>query len=460
MSPCEATHAPAAEVVITNSTVVKADWTVRTLGECTIASPLPLSTKRGDGIPDFVSDDTRVLEQLELQGGAQVDGACAFEKAGPREKIFFDPKQTSVGIVTAGGICPGINNVIRTVVLELFHRYGVEEVVGFRYGFAGLDPASGLMPVPLGPDHVRHIHHRGGTLLGTSRGGHDPKAMLGMLEANGIDALIAIGGDGTMRGAHAIAEEATRQKKRIAVVGVPKTIDNDIAFADKTFGFETAVSMARLAIDAAHTEATSARNGIGLVKLMGREAGFIAAHATLASHDVNVCLVPEVPFELEGPNGLLAYLDKRLASRGHAVIVVAEGCATQLPGGSKANASKDASGNVQFQDDALDIGPHLKSAIKDHFAAKKTPVTLKYIDPSYMVRGVRAEANDAVFCDELARYAVHAAMAGKTDVMVGRWHRAFTHVPLAKALSEQKRIDPDKELWLAVTETTGQPRFT
>jgi 6-phosphofructokinase 1 len=448
-------HAPPAAVVLTSSSVTT--WTVRTLGERTIASPLRLSTKAGDEVPDFVPDDARILEQLELGAGAQIDTSRSFEKAGPREKIFFEPKGTCVGIVTAGGICPGINNVIRTIVLQLFHRYGVSEVLGFRYGFAGLDPSSGLMPIPLTPDHVRHIHTRGGTLLGTSRGAHDPKVMLAMLEANGVDALIAIGGDGTMRGAHAIAEEAERQGKPIAVVGVPKTIDNDIAFVDKTFGFETAVSMARVAIDAAHTEALSALGGIGLVKLMGREAGFIAAHATLASHDVNVCLVPEVHFVLDGPNGLLAYLEKRISSRGHAVVVVAEGCGKTLV--HPADAPLDASGNVKFQDDSLDIGTHLKKAIADHFTEKKIPITLKYIDPSYMVRGVRAEANDAVFCDELARYAVHAAMAGKTDIMVGRWHRAFTHVPLPLALSEKKRIDPDKELWLAVIETTGQPRF-
>lgn len=433
-------------------------WTVRTLGARTFPSPLGLSTKPHDEVPDFVPDDARVLHQVELVEGETVDASRTFEKAGPREKIFFDPSTAAAGIVTSGGLCPGINNVIRTIVLQLFHRYGVKTIFGFRYGFAGLDPASGLAPMTLTPDHVRHIHGRGGTMLGTSRGGHDPKGMVDTLEANGINMLLAIGGDGTMRGAHAIAEEAARRGRPIAVVGVPKTIDNDIAFVDKTFGFETAVAMAKVAIDAAHTEATSARGGIGLVKLMGREAGFLAAHATLASHDVNVCLVPEVHFALEGPCGLLAYLEKRLATRGHAVVVAAEGCATHLAT-AMANAPRDASGNLSFQSSALDIGAHLKSRIDGYFKEKGVPLTLKYIDPSYMVRGVRADANDAIFCDELARAAVHAAMAGKTDVMVGRWHRSFTHVPLPLALSEKKRIDPDRELWLAVTETTGQPRF-
>lgn len=433
------------------------DWTVRTLGPRTIPSPLGLSTKPHDEVPDFVPDDARVLYHVELAAGATADSAHTFEKAGPREKIYFEPGNAVAGIVTGGGLCPGINNVIRTMVLQLFHRYGVKTVLGFRYGFAGLDPECGIAPVLLTPDEVRYIHGRGGTMLGTSRGGHDVKGMVDTLEANGVDMLLAIGGDGTMRGAHAIAEEAARRGKAIAVVGVPKTIDNDIAFVDKTFGFETAVAMAKVAIDAAHTEATSARGGIGLVKLMGREAGFIAAHATLASHDVNVCLVPEVHFAVDGPTGLLAYLERRLADRGHAVVVAAEGCATHFA--NVKHAPRDASGNLSFQSDALDIGGHLKSRIAAHFKQRNIPVTLKYIDPSYMLRGVRADANDAIFCDELARYAVHAAVAGKTDVMVGRWHRSFTHVPLPLALSQKKRIDPDRELWLAVLETTGQPRF-
>jgi 6-phosphofructokinase 1 len=303
------------------------------------------------------------------------------------------------------------------------------------------------------------VHNFGGTMLGTSRGKHAPKVMVDTLQARGIDLLFAIGGDGTMRGAHAIAEEVERRGAKISVVGVPKTIDNDIAFVDKTFGFETAVAMARVAIDAAHTESLSVMNGIGLVKLMGRDAGFIAAHATMASHDVNVCLVPEVPFRLDGPTGLMSHLEQRLAERRHAVIVVAEGCGAQLVADAESAAPRDASGNLRFASDELDIGSHVKHAIVDHFARRQIPITLKYIDPSYMLRGVPAGAMDAVFCAELARHAVHAAMAGKTDMMVGRLHRVFTHVPLPLALSAKKRIDPDGELWLAVTESTGQPRF-
>ena len=446
-------HARATEVAL--------EWKVRTLGEALQPSPLGLSSTSGDGIPDYVPDGMRVLHDADLSPGELPDPARSFEKAGPRSLIFFDPKRTRAGIVTSGGLCPGINNVVRSLVLHLFHKYGVAGVTGFRFGFAGLDPASGIAPVALTPEDVRHVHTRGGTMLGTSRGEHDIGVMVDTLSKLKIDCLFSIGGDGTMRGTHAIYEEAARRGMKLAVVGIPKTIDNDIPFVDKTFGCETAVSMARIAIDAAHTEAISALNGIGLVKLMGRNAGFIAAHATLASHDVNVCLVPEVPFDIDGPRGLLSFLEKRLKDRGHAVVVVAEGCGMLLAESAEKekNGEHDASGNLRFGSAGLDIGTHLKERIEEHFAKAKTAITLKYIDPSYMLRGVPANAMDAVFCDELARYAAHAAMAGKTDVMVGRWHRAFTHVPLELALSEKKRIDPDKELWLAVTETTGQPRF-
>lgn len=423
-----------------------------------VASPLGLSTTLGDQVPNYVREGTRVLDAIELSPETPEGAARALEKAGPRELIYFDPTTVQTGILTAGGLCPGINNVIRSIVLQLVHKYGAPPALGFRYGFAGLDPDSGApAPMVLGPAEVSQVHTFGGTVLGTSRGAREPKVMVDTLLARGVDVLFAIGGDGTMRGAHAIAEEVGRRGAKIAVIGIPKTIDNDIPFVDKTFGFETAVSMARLAIDAAHTEATALPGGIGLVKIMGRAAGYIAAHASIASHDVNACLVPEVAFRLDGPTGLLAWLEARLAARGHAVIVVAEGCGQQLIEGG--DAPRDASGNIRFASAELDIGKHLRTKITAHLEARGVTHSLKYIDPSYMLRGVPANAIDSIFCAELARSAVHAAMAGKTDMMVGRLHRAFTHVPLPLVMSAKKRIDPDGELWLAVTESTGQPRF-
>lgn len=431
-----------------------ANLKVDTLGACKVPSPLNLSTIPGDEIADYVPDQARVLLNVEGNDGDAFDTSLAFEKAGPREMMFFEPKRTRAAIVTCGGLSPGLNHVIRSIVLQLYYNYGVREILGYRFGFKGMNPAEGFEPIKLGPDQVRTIHARGGSYLGTSRGGENIGTMVDTLERDGVQILFTIGGDGTLRGATAIYEEVKRRGKSIAIVGVPKTIDNDIAYVDKTFGFDTAVEVARQALDGAHTEAVSAHNGIGLVKVMGRDSGFIAASATLASLEVNYCLVPEVHFDLEGPHGLLQHLTQRLSDRGHALIVVAEGCA-------KAFASKplgrDASGNIQYGGAELDVGLFLKDAITKHFKERGMPVTLKYIDPSYMIRSVPANANDAIFCDVLARHAVHAAMAGKTGLVIGRWHNIFVHAPLPLVTSGKKQIDPDSGFWLAVSETTGQP---
>ena len=434
--------------------LTQADLDVLSLGERRFPSPLSLSTVRGDQIPDYVPDGARVTLTVETTTDAPVTPPLLFEKAGPRQAIFFEPSNTRAAMVTCGGLCPGINNVIRSMVLELHHRYQVKEVLGFRYGFEGLCPEEGLAPVVLGPEEVRSIHTMGGSFLGLSRGKQDPVRMVDTLEQRGIDVLFTIGGDGTLRGAHAIHEEIARRGARIAIVGVPKTIDNDIAFVDKTFGYDSAVEVARDAVDAGHTEALGARNGISVVKLMGRDSGFIAAAATLASLDVNFCLVPEVHFDLEGDIGLFAALRQRLAERAHAVIVVAEGCGASL---QSEKVERDASGNIRYASASSDIGPVLRDAIAAHFAEHGPRVSVKYIDPSYMIRSVAANASDSIFCDSLARHAVHAGMAGKTDLVIGRWHRLFTHVPLKIATSQKKCIDPDGDLWLAVTETTGQP---
>jgi 6-phosphofructokinase 1 len=433
------------------------ELSIKTLGERTIPSPLKLSTLPDDEIADFVPDAARVLMNAETEVGKQIDTSLQLEKAGPRQRIFFEPGQTRVGIVTCGGLCPGLNSVIRSMVLELHYTYRVREVLGYRYGYEGLNRDHGVKPISLGVDAVRHIHTHGGSVLGVSRGAEDPRVLVNTLEAHDVQVLFAIGGDGTLRGAHAIHEEVERRGATIAIVGVPKTIDNDIDYVDKTFGFETAIEVAKLAIDGAHTEALSARNGIGLVKLMGRDSGFIAAAATLASLEVNFCLVPEVHFDLQGPNGLFLALERRLRDRGHAVIVVAEGCARSLVDEA---AERDASGNVRYRSAGLDIGLRLKEALSGYIKSIGMPSTLKYIDPSYMIRSGPANANDSIFCDILARHAVHAGMAGKTDLVIGRRHGIFTHVPLQLATARRKQIDPDSGLWLAVTETTGQPTLS
>ncbi len=443
--------------------LTQADLAVPILGPAIRPSPLTLSTVADDQIADFVPDDARVAMTVETTASAAHVPPLLFEKAGPRSHLFFDPAEVRAGIVTCGGLSPGINNVVRAMVLELHYKYGVRSILGYRYGFEGLDPRVGVEPRYLGPDDVRSAHTLGGSFLGLSRGQQDVGAMVDTLSRDRIDMLFVIGGDGTLRGAAAIDAELRRRGASVAVVGVPKTIDNDVAYVDKTFGFETAVEVARMAIDGAHAEALSARNGVAIVKLMGRESGFVAAAATTASAEVNFCLVPEVSFELDGPGGLLAALETRLRERAHAVIVVAEGCGASLvnAGGHDfgRQVERDASGNVRYAAEGADIGPRLRDAIAGHFHRIGTPITVKYIDPSYMIRSVPANASDSIFCDTLGRNAVHAAMAGKTSIAIGRWHRVFTHVPLAVATSFRKRIDPDRTTWLAVTETTGQPRL-
>ena len=419
------------------------DFTIARHGECRIASPM-------SGVR-FVSDEERVLYPATLADWRRLTSTGAeppsMEAAGPRQRIFFNSWEVTCGIVTCGGLCPGINDVIRAIVLSLHHHYGVRRIHGFRFGFEGLVEHCGHQPVDLTPDGVQRIHEIGGSILGSSRGPQDPKAMVDRLERLGVGILFAIGGDGTLRGAHAISEEAAARGLTLSVIGVPKTIDNDISLVQRTFGFETAVSEARRATYAANTEAESARNGIGLVKLMGRDSGFIAAYSVLVDGQVNFCLIPEVRFSLERFLGELA---DRIDRRGHAVIVVAEGAGQDL---MTCAGDRDASGNIRYGD----IGVFLRDAITTHFRERRVHVTLKYIDPSYTIRSVPVTAHDSAFCLLLGHNAVHAAMCGRTDMLVGFWNHQFTHVPIGAAVSERKTIDPDGSLWSSVLASTGQP---
>jgi 6-phosphofructokinase 1 len=378
------------------------------------------------------------------------DPGLWFEAAGPRSRLFFDPKATSAGIVTCGGLCPGLNNVIRSLFFELHYGYGVTEVFGFRGGYAGLDPACGTPPVKITPGYVDGIHRQGGTILGTSRGPVDISRAVDHLIERGINILFTVGGDGTQRGANALYQEARRRGHALSVVGVPKTIDNDVAYVSRTFGFVTAMEEAVRVLDCAHTEARSTPGGIGLVKLMGRHAGFITAGATVASQDVNFALVPEVPFKLDA---LLAALERRMRHKSHAVIAVAEGAGQNL---LEASADEhDASGNVKLKD----IGVFLRGHIERHFKAAGIPIAIRYFDPSYQVRSRPANCEDSLLCDLFARNAVHAAMSGRTGVVIGFLHERFIHVPIELLTGREKRLDPDSGWWHSVLAATGQPCF-
>ncbi len=426
---------------------------ISTLGEAKVPSPI---LKRIDGTEDirFVSDDSHVIIEVDANRITQMirkeKSLPSFELAGPRRQIFFDPSKLKCALVTCGGLCPGLNDIIRSIVLELHYGYGVRNIFGIRYGLQGFIAEYGHDLIDLTCEFVVNIHDRGGTVLGSSRGPQDIDEIVDSLERMNIRLLFMIGGDGTLTAAGRIADRIADRGLKIGIVGVPKTIDNDIYMVSRSFGFDTAVDVATRAIISASNEAEGYPNGIGLIKLMGRHSGFIAATAVLAQQDVNFVLIPEVDFDLEGPNGLLNALEKRLATRKHAVIVVAEGAGQKFFEDQK--NERDASGNIKLKD----IGVYLKEAIGKHFIEKGIDISIKYIDPSYMIRSLPANANDRVFCNFLGRNSVHAGMSGRTDVLIGHWNNQFVHVPMKLIAEKRKKVNPKGSLWRSALEATGQ----
>ena len=426
---------------------------ISSLGEAKISSPVQKRADGTDGI-SFVTDNNRVVIEIDGRHITRMvnDGQNlpCFELAGPRRQIFFDPSKLKCALVSCGGLCPGLNDVIRSMVLELHYGYGVRNIFGIRYGLQGFIARYGHDLIDLSPKTVVNINDRGGTVLGSSRGPQDIDEIIDSLERMNIGLLFMIGGDGTLTSADRIAGAIMDKGLKIGVVGVPKTIDNDIHMVSRSFGFDTAVDVATRAIISASNEAEGYPNGIGLIKLMGRHAGFIAATAVLAQQDVNFVLIPEVDFDLDGPGGLFAALEKRLSERKHAVIVVAEGAGQKFF--DKNHNERDASGNIKLRD----IGIYIKKAINAHFASKNIEISIKYIDPSYMIRSLPANANDRVFCNFLGRNAVHAGMAGKTGMLIGHWNNQFVHVPMQLIAGKRKTMKPSGSLWRSTLEATGQ----
>lgn len=426
------------------------DLVIPRLGDAIHPCPVPARVERR------VDEGDRVLLDTTL-GGIRPwfearEMPPSFEAAGPRDRIFFEPGSLSCGVLTCGGLCPGLNNVVRAIVLELHYAYGVRRILGFRYGYAGLARGSIHQPVALTPALVENLHERGGTMLGSSRGPQDVGGMVDTLVERGLGVLFVLGGDGGLHGADEIAAEIGRRGLPISVIGIPKTIDNDLQWTTRSFGFATAVEAARDVISTAHVEARAAWNGIGLVKLMGRHSGFIAAHAAVASSDVNFCLVPEVPFALDGSKGFLAELERRLAEKRHAVVVVAEGAGQDLVASSGPD-EHDASGNLKLKD----VGLFLRERIARHFAERGLEATIRYFDPSYTIRSQPAGAIDAEYCLALGHHAVHAALSGRTRMIVGSWNTRFVHVPIGLAIGRRRQLDPLGEDWQRVLESTGQP---
>ena len=429
----------------------ESDTKIENLGECIYPSPFK-ANYYGEL---FKTDSDRILYDITYEGTMKAIGEGkslpSFESAGPREKIFFNPKETKVGIVTCGGLCPGLNDVVRNIVMGLQHSYGVSRIFGFRFGYEGLVPKYGHAPILLDADVVSDIHAQGGSILASSRGEQSTPEIVDTLQRMGIDILFVIGGDGTLRAANEISQECKLRNLKKSIIGIPKTIDNDIILLDKSFGFESAVTEAVKVINCAHVEAKGAPRGIGIVKLMGRDSGFIAAYASLASSEANFVLIPEVPLKLDGENGFLAKLRERITARDHAVIVVAEGAGQDLF--KDADLGTDASGNKRH----ADIGKHLRDRIAADMKEHGIETSIKYIDPSYIIRSIPANAYDNSYCSHLAHNAVHAGMAGKTGMIVAMCHRVHVHLPLALIAKGRKRVDVTSELWRGVLECTGQP---
>jgi 6-phosphofructokinase 1 len=433
----------------------KIDFTIPNLGEAKISSPILMSSTRNDGQADYVSDGDHILYSIDTdideEGRPVPRHSETVELAGPREKIYYNPAHTHAAITTCGGICPGMNNVIRAVVRCFWYRYGVRRISGVQFGYQGLLENTPWPLIPLDPDVVDEIQEKGGTILGSARGGGKKvDEIVDTLEKQNINILVTVGGDGTLRGASEISDEIKKRGLKIAIIGIPKTIDNDLSFIQSSFGMDTAVQMAVPVVRCAHIEAKNALNGIGLVKVMGRDSGFIAANTSLAQSDVNFCLIPESPFDLEGPMGFLTNLRRRILDRGHAVVLVAEGAGQDLV---PSTGETDASGNLKFHD----IGIFLKEKILDFFEKEGIECNVKYIDPSYIIRSAPADSFDSIYCARLGAHAVHAAMAGKTQLLIGLMNNRFVHLPINVAVGSRNHVDLEGSLWRDVLENTRQP---
>jgi 6-phosphofructokinase 1 len=429
------------------------DFTIEELGKTSVPSPLKMSKTLGDKVANYVTDDKFVRLSPYVLPGPQhpVKKTQVLERAGPREFIYFSPAHVHAGIVSCGGLCPGINDVIRAIVRCLWYRYGVTRISGIRYGYRGFLPESQFGVKELDPDNVDDIHKIGGTFLGSARGGgREVEKIVDAMEKLNLNMLFTIGGDGTQRGTIDIAEEIDKRKLKISMIGIPKTVDNDFALIDRSFGFNTAVEKAVEVVSAAHMEASSAINGVGLVKLMGRDSGFIAAHTALASHEVNFVLIPEVPFNLEGYNGFLHHLEERLKNRKHALVIVAEGAMQEQLIKEK---KTDAGGNIKMED----VGVYLRSRISKHFEEKEIEINLKYIDPSYAIRSSPANPDDSIYCERLGNAAAHAAMAGKTKIIIGLVNNEFVHLPIKQVITHRNKVDPESSLWRDTLDATHQP---
>lgn len=398
---------------------------------------------------NFLNPDELVMGHIILNdskaGSRRQEIANGCVRANACEKIWWDPADVRAAIVTCGGLCPGLNSIIREVTMCLWHQYGVRHITGIQFGYNGLSNPELYAPKHLGPKAVREIHMKGGSVLKAGRGGLEAERICDNLEKMGVNMLFVVGGDGTQAAGNLLYEEARRRNLQLSIVGVPKSIDNDILFFDKTFGFDTAVSAACNVIRNGWVEATSCEKGVGIVKLMGRDAGFVCMDAALSSTIVDLCLIPEVSVKMED---IMDHIDETLQRKNFMVIAVAEGAGQE----HVATGKVDATGHTIYGD----IGTHLRDSVNKHL--KPSGGRCFYIDPSYIIRSVPIDPNDHVYCSRLARDAVHSAMRGYTGVVVGPIHNVICMIPMQLIASGKRHVPTKSSNWQACVQVCNMPK--
>ena len=426
------------------------DLAIARLGERTIDTPLrDLLGGREESV-HYVTETDRVLLDDTLGVAKRRSAGTpaelpAFNPGGPREKLYFEPSTVTAAIVTCGGLCPGLNNVVRALVLQLANAYGVKSILGFRNGYSGLTDTSA--PLALTPELVRDIHNRGGTILGTSRGGQEPAAMVDTLARHRVDMLFVIGGDGSLRGAQKIAAKpppATAARRG----GHPEdhrqrhSVDRpELRLPDRVRP-RRRVDPRRAHRGRVHRRRRGTGQADGPAQRLHRLLCDTRQPRSRLRPDPRSLLparqLPALPAQARRSAGARSR-GRRRGRRAGAV---------------PRSAETDASGNARLGD----IGALLRERVTAHFAQHGTPLSLRYVDPGYAIRSVPANAFDAVYCARLAQAAVHAGMAGFTSMVVARWHGRFIHLPIALATATRNQVDPHGDLWMSVLEATGQPK--
>ena len=438
---------------------------VELLGPLTVPNPASeesVGLYRTPEARKTVTADMDVIAQFQ----ARAQPVPAFLEAGPRRMLFHEPQSVRAVVVTSGGLAPGLNCVVHGIVTRHWNTYGVNAarrggIFGIYDGFVGLyNKPLDKTPASLRPEITEPWLDRGGSMLGARRFheqelGELADQITANLALNDINILYVIGGDGSLKVAHEIAQRA--KARNISVVGIPKTMDNDVLWVWQSFGFNTAVQKAAEVVNTMHAEAESTRR-VGLIELFGAESGFVAANATLASGHVDLVLVPEIFLAL-CPQQCEALLDRfieylsqtvRSKERAHAIVVLAEGVGELF----KQRQVKLGGQPVSGKNFAGELRDFLQGGLKDPLGRV---VDVFVNQPRHNIRAVPANAYDQIYCARLGALAVDNALAGYTDVMVSQWLTEYVLVPLELVALGKKSIPPGGMFWKQVVSSTGQP---